>query len=624
MCGFIGIFENSRDEGIEQRIVHAMAKIKHRGPDDSGTYTDRQRGYCVGHVRLSIIDTSDAARQPMVSADGRYVLVYNGEIYNFAYLCKKHCADIESVNRKSDTSVLLHLFIKYGPACLNLLDGMFAFAVFDKCDRTVFLARDRFGEKPLYWSQSDRGFVFGSEVQAVRGLISDRVPQLNGEAICAYHSMGSIPAPLTVYTNINALEPGCWFEYSEREVKRGIYWSIGDALNKGDRDGFMSRADVISRTSELLVSASRSRLVSDVPVGLFLSGGLDSGALASLCGRGNSMLQTALCLDFEESRYSEFGLARETAERFNLDLVSSLSREDDFVDSLGAFFSAMDQPTTDGYNTYFVSKAAKETGIKVWLSGVGGDEFFGGYPSFERMPRLHLASQVGQNFIPEFIIDYACTRLWRNLRMSRVLHLFDKGPAWLRAYQVCRNVIPLRNVNAILAAARTKSACRYESLDRLYPELPTLGDPMQITSMLEAAVYMRSQLLRDMDNFSMAHSIELRSPFLDHNLFEFLLTLPQTFKYSQARKKALLIDSLPSPLPERVVRQPKRGFTFPVEEWIRKGLEASFADVVFDSKNQDIWDLELLKKMWQAFKRNEIPWGVMWTFYAFARWREQH
>lgn len=617
MCGLVGICGTMGVTAETDNLDAALQAIAHRGPDGFGRFDSPW--VSLRHARLSIIDLSASANQPMHSADGRFVIVYNGEIYNYQELYRRYLHDDPAVNKNSDTSVLLSLFIRFGKHCLPLLNGMFAFAICDLETRRIFLARDRFGEKPLFWTLQRNIFAFASELRALRTALPALVGDIDNEACAIYHMIGSIPAPNTIYRNVSALAPGHWLDLRGDKIQIGRYWSL-PAPAEDPAQGARLAADALSRTREHLLDAVQSRMVSDVPVGLFLSGGFDSGSILSLLASSGFAGTTAICLDFPEAKYSEYELAKRSSESYGGVLHRHVIDAGQFVGSLPAFFAAMDQPTNDGFNTYFVCQAARELGIKVWLSGVGGDEAFGGYPSFSRLGRLSALARI-LRFAPSTLVEYGAAAVRDYPRLSRVAHLGDRGSPNIRAYQTLRNALPWRLARDVVSPIWNESWRFPELLDRLYPDHNPRADAFQIASLFESHIYMGSQLLRDIDNFSMAHSIELRAPFLSHRLFESVYLLEQALKRSSGESKPLLANALPNPLPKEVRAQPKRGFTFPLEVWLRSFIRKSFEDVAFDPSMRTIWDQRVVRRFWEAHLAGRVHWGTMWQLYAFARWR---
>ena len=620
MCGFVGFRDFRTGRPAASGLDAALAEIRHRGPDGEDRLLINEFGFA--HARLSIIDLTDAAKQPMVDESGRFVLLFNGEIYNYRELAENHFADDHSLNRESDSAVLLAMYVRFGRECLKHLNGMFAFAVVDLATRSIFLARDRFGEKPLYWVKIKDCIAFASEIGALKRVVPDHDWSIDPDALLLYHGVGSIPAPFTIYRGVRALRAACWLEFDGRgESADGTYWALGGESHLKPQD----REEAVEGCRNRLLDAVQSRMVSDVPVGIFLSGGLDSGSILSLISTLGVQTPEALCIDFPDMRFSEYHLAAQTADRFGARLHRSLVTPEEFAANLESFFRSADQPTTDGFNTYFVSLHAKALGIKVWLSGVGGDELFGGYPSFQRIGRLIRLSRALQCILPPSFGRMIELRFPHHYRWARVVSLGNKGDTASRAYQCLRNTIPARMVADLMSAAAQRDAdYALRLIDGIYPDTATCVDNFQRASLMESGVYMASQLLRDIDNFSMAHSIEVRAPFLDHRLHDYVFRQQLRFKSQDGRNKPFLVDVLPNSLPMKVAMQSKQGFTFPIESWLRKDLRASFETCVLDPRNADFWDVSAVSRLWQAYLAGTIPWRVPWQFYAFSRWFRAH
>jgi asparagine synthase (glutamine-hydrolysing) len=619
MCGFVGILNMQPSAPMHARLDAALAAIRHRGPDGDGKYVAGRFG--LAHARLSIIDLSDAASQPMCDRTGRYVLVFNGEIYNFRELARKFFEHDPLLNGHSDTAVLLAMYVRFGRECLKYLDGMFSFVVVDLVSHSVFMARDRFGEKPLYWVRTTDCLAFGSELRALKKLVPDGDWNIDRRSLLLFHGIGSIPAPYTIYCGARAVPAASWIEFAaDGSCEEGRYWRLGDDCRSETGTG-----SAVDACRHLLLGAVESRLVSDVPVGIFLSGGLDSASLMSLTRSLGVPVPESLCIDFDEPPFSEYHLARETAARFGSTLHRYLITAKDFFEGLPGFFAAADQPTTDGYNTYFLAMHARHTGLKVWLSGVGGDELFGGYPSFRLLGRRSRLSRLLQSLRLESLCELLQWIAPHEYRLGRMLQLSRKGPIAIRAYQSLRNTLPVTIANAFLSPGyRLDIDEAFNLIDSIYPDVDRYNDDFQRASALESGVYMASQLLRDIDNFSMAHSIEVRAPFLHHRLFDAVFGLPKQRKIADDRAKPLLLDALIDPLPNAVATQPKRGFTFPTQVWLQDRLDRSLESTVLHRDLDAFWNMGAVVKLWQLYRAGRIHWSIPWQFYAFAHWWREH
>jgi asparagine synthase (glutamine-hydrolysing) len=599
-----------------ESLERAISSLSHRGPDGHGKYL--KDGFALGHTRLSIIDVSTAASQPMRSPDDRYALIFNGEIYNYKSLYARYCS--REVNGNSDTAVLLDLLSRFGPSCLPWLDGMYAFAFVDMHAKTVLLARDRFGEKPLYYRFDAGTLSFSSELRTLRLLMRDKAWALSENAVGLYHVMGSIPAPATIYQDVHALAPAQFVLFDTRFTRPApvIYWSLGAANEARAQPASVEEATEVTRA--LLVGAVRSRLVSDVPVALFLSGGFDSSALMSCCAALGHPQKLAVCVDFEEEQFSEYQKAAAVARHYGATVHRHVVTQSSFEQTIDEFFSSMDQPTADGYNTFFVCRAASNFGIKVWLSGVGGDELFGGYSSFSRMTRWSAASRLLQRAFDGRIIDRMSPHLQSKVKTSRILHMSQHGDARLRAYQACRNPLPVRNAGIVLGFNADRREKLSAFVDAHYPDCPPSFDDFQAATLFESSVYMRSQLLRDIDNFSMAHSLELRAPFLDARLFQSVLSMDRKYKARGNTIKPLLGKAVPIAFPSEILDQRKQGFGFPVDLWLRKGVDRWFLDIAQRVESAGLWNRRAIDELWGAYQSRKVHWSVIWNLFAFGKW----
>jgi asparagine synthase (glutamine-hydrolysing) len=616
MCGITGLWnQNLAEEELLKRVEVSTKLLEHRGPDDSGIWHDKALSLALGHRRLSIIDATSNAHQPMIHKTNNYALVFNGEIYNYRELEKKYKLLCHDEKEYGDTAVLLELLVKFGVDALEYLDGMFAFAFFDKTKQKLTLARDRFGEKPLYWNNSGGIFCFSSEITTLVPLINTTL-DINEESLAIYHMMGSVPAPRTIYTDIHALEPGSFITINTKfqpQIKN--YWDIKSSFNRSNKNQKNNGSDA---TQELLINSVRSRMVSDVPVGIFLSGGIDSNSILATLNNQKILPDMALSVDFPESEYSEFSIAQTSAEQFGVPMERLVMDQSSFTKGLPTFFSAMDQPTMDGFNTFFLTQAAQQIGIKVWLTGVGGDELFGGYPSFKRMMILSNVIKVMQKIMPSrLMVELSSSNI--SIRNSRILNSLVNGPAQTRCYQSNRLILPPAKIRSLLNTTMDNNIL-LKLLDSCYPTMPDNMDAYQAATYLETSIYMASQLLRDIDNFSMAHSIEVRAPFLEHHLFQNILSLNKNKKIDGKRIKPLLQDMVPGGLPSIIPQTIKRGFTFPIEKWLKTGLEKNYKEVVLNSDNSSFWNLNSLENIWKNYEKGKVHWTMLWNFYSFSMW----
>ena len=586
MCGIGGIF-NYRGAlgGDTAELVRISGHMASRGPDGASEWWSADGIIGIAHRRLAIIDLSPRAAQPMVSGDARFTITFNGEIYNHAELREELRSRGHVFRTTSDTEVLLNLYSEQGPQMVRRLRGMFAFAIWDSKQEELLLCRDHFGIKPLYYSDDGKTFRFASLVKALMagGHISSAV---DPAALAGFCVLGSVPEPFTIYSSIRALPAGCTL-LIKRDYVGGPhqYFNVASVLqDAGAERKTGSEQEIQAQVDDALRDSVRHHLVSDVSVGLFLSSGIDSGVLTGLAGELNSSsagdsLQ-AITLGFKEfvgQSDDEIPLAKVISEHYATNHSVRYVGKDQFTADLPKILSAMDQPTIDGINTWFVGKAARELGMKVALSGLGGDELFGGYPSYRDVPRwarmLSWPSRVpglGGAF-RQVLTSSAVVRNRFNPKMPGMLEF---GGTYEGAYLLRRGIFMPWELPQLLGPTVARRGL--EQLDLLghlrSALLPDPELPFARVAALEFSLYMRNQLLRDTDWASMAHSLEVRVPFVDHVLLKKLA--PLLLAPERPGGKAWLAASPQPPLPDQIRNRPKTGFGTPIHQWI-DGVTAS-------------------------------------------------
>ncbi len=564
MCGLNGLVRLEESATLDlAELERTSAALAPRGPDGSGTWADPQGRYAVAHRRLAIIELSDLGAQPMASADGRFVLAFNGVIYNHHELGQELEREGVSLRGGSDTEVLVEMWSRFGAACLERLRGMYALALWDTTEGSLTLVRDPYGIKPLYYATGGGVLRFASQVRALEagGATSGDV-DLGG--LVGFLRWGFVPEPRTLRKAIRAVPAGCCLE-----VRHGVVQTPRRFhLPRVDRSG--------EPLPEALEDSVRHHLVADRRVAVFLSAGVDSALVAALASRGGAR-PTTLTLRFEEfegSAQDEAPLAREVARHLGTEHVEHTVTEAEFRSVEEAFRAAMDQPTMDGLNTFLISRIAHQHGYRVALSGLGGDELFGGYPAFTDVPQWHRAARWAR-FVP------GAASIWR--RVGHLASPSPKAPEVLQkartlggAYELRRGLFVDSEIEALLGAdqllagldAMAEEDVVTSALGEWKPP-PRSDDPWLCVQRLESLVYMRNQLLRDADWASMASALELRVPLVDVVLWQQLAALG--FEPGRSRGKAAVLREIAPGLPSRIYSRPKTGFVTPQGRWQSEG-----------------------------------------------------
>ncbi len=591
-----------------------MAALAHRGPDHQGLRILDVDGARLGlaHTRLAILDLSPAGRQPMAGPDEGSWITYNGEIYNFRELGERLAGRSGQFRSRTDTEVILKALDLWGLGAISRFRGMFAFAYWDQRTRKLIFARDPIGIKPLYFYQSGRTLVFASEVRAL--LASGLVPRrLSPQGLVSYLRTGSIEAPWTIIDGVQSLLPG---HYAVAGCDGGLEQSRYDSgivlPDKAARPA--SRSQAAAELFEILKESVRLHLVSDVPVGVFLSGGIDSSALVALMAQTCAVAPKTFSVVFAEKEYSEACHAKLVAERFGAEHREIPLTEGDLLRLLPDALSAMDQPTADGVNSFVVSKAVKDAGITVALSGLGGDELFAGYPSFRRallvqrmLNRAPVALRRGCARVGGAVLNGSVTRrkFWELLGS-------DGSPA--AAYSISRRLFSpaeIGRLTSFIGAWTTLEPCATE-------------DPVNAISRMEMQQYMANTLLRDTDSMSMAHSLEVRVPFVDTAVIKYVLQIPGEWKISNGVPKPLLLDALGDHLPESIWRRPKMGFSLPFERWMRSALRTELDGAFCDAARPDGVRADAARSIWLRFTESpeKEKWSRAWALYVIRKWCE--
>lgn len=615
MCGIAGFVGAATPvEAREEAVTRMCLAMIHRGPDDWGLST---RGPAtIGMRRLAIFDPTNG-HQPMTTPDGRFTIVFNGAIYNFLSLQ----AELESAGwtfrTRCDTEVLLAALAHWGQEALKRLRGMFAFALWDATDESLLLARDPFGIKPLYFAQEGQSLVFASEVSAL--LTSGAIAgQIDPVAVADYLAWFAVPAPRTIYRGVMSLQPGERLKFCRGKVEIHPAWTFR-SLPSGAAP-CATREDFVRELRARLEDTIQAHVLADVPVGAFLSGGLDSAVVAGLMSRASGNALKTFSIGFEEDDFSEADYAEATARHFGAIHHTRILTGDEVARDLDKFLDACDQPTGDGVNTYYASQTAQEGGVKVALSGLGGDELFGGYPSFRAIPAL-----AGK--LP----------MWRLIPgplRSVVTGFLDLGGVRSRKLSDflghARDAHELNALNRrVFSESRRRSMltpdvlAQVRDLGPFHPALNELradvgaADMHSLVSAWELRTYMADVLLRDSDTMSMRHSLELRVPFIDRPFIEWLWRQPADFKQDPRHPKSVLADATADILPPGLLRRKKRGFTLPFPIWMRSDLRP-FIDETFSETSvgrSGLFSVLPVQALWKTFLAggDNREWSRVWS-----------
>ena len=567
MCGINGVYRFSGQSYSQDVITKMNDTILHRGPDAGGTFVDDY--VQLGHRRLSIIDTEARSDQPFKSADGRYILIFNGEIYNYKEL-KPHLTDYHFLT-DSDTEVVLASFIKWGEQCVKYFNGMFAFAIWDTQTKSMFIARDRLGIKPLYYHLDNETIIFSSALKAI--LSTNIVPRkLNRNGLVDYLRFQTVHAPFTIIDNVFSLMPGEYMVLNDerQDIKR--YWSPTENYQISKPN----KPEITKTIREKLSSAVERRLMSDVPFGAFLSGGIDSSIIVALMADIQSTPVDTFSVVFKEEAYSERKYAKMMADRYKTNHHEIELTADHFKELIPNALEFLDHPSGDGLNTYVVSKYTKEAGITMALSGLGGDELFGGYSIFNQV--LDLQSKKWLSSFPNYArkqVGNIYHAVKRNVPSSKIKALLKQEYFDTEyIHQFYRQVLMDNQIQKLITADHLPLNRSFEIAHELvgYKTNGWALPPLSRVSVAEISTYMQNVLLRDSDQMSMAHALELRVPFLDHELVEYVLGIPDIIK-KPVTPKELLVEAFKDKLPSEVYDRKKNGICTAIRSMDEKRVE---------------------------------------------------
>lgn len=620
MCGINGIYDLKNISNPRQVIESMNNSMVHRGPDAEGIFEDEN--IVLGHRRLSIIDLEEASNQPMTSQDGRYTIVFNGEIYNFQEI--KELLPEYKWKSKGDTEVILAAWQEWGVNAIKQLNGMFALGIYDQVKNDLHVFRDRMGIKPLYFFYNETQFAFSSSIKALlqTGLIPKKI---DPESLIDYLRFQTVQTPKTIIEQVYQLEPGHYIRVHQDGIEKKAFWSMEKDFLPVPRNYDKIKAEV----RNLLTASIERRLISDVEVGAFLSGGIDSSLIVGIIKKELGKDIATFNVNFAEEEFSEAKYARLVADKFQTKHTEINLKPEDFLEKLPEALSKMDHPSGDGPNTYVVSEVTKKQGITVALSGLGGDELFAGYDIFKRIPEVQ-----GKKWLlsfPAYIRKLMAKGLLlkSNSISSRKIGDVIKQPYFDTEYiyQFNRQVFLDFQIEKMTGRSKlppnSSFTLGHEKIGFDTPgwNLPSLSK----ISYMEISTYMQNVLLRDSDQMSMAHSLEVRVPFLDHKLVEYALGVPDFAKYPH-KPKRLLIDAFEDILPEEVWNRKKMGFVLPYEKWMKNELQTFCEERLDVLKELEHFDKNELDKLWKQFLNGNklLSWARIWSLVVLGHWIKEN
>jgi len=613
MCGIAGIV--GRGFEFENHPINKMAsQLIHRGPDATGYYI--QDDIALGHTRLSVIDLSENANQPFLTQDQRYTIVYNGEIYNYRELRTK-IPEYE-FRSNSDTEVVLAAYFKWGVDCLSRFNGMFAFAIWDSYDKTLFVARDRMGIKPLYYCHNDH-FIFGSEIRSL--ISSGLIPKKTSyQSISEFLTYQTVHAPHTIVDKVFQLRAGNYGIVKNNTFEEHRYWSPTDNFKPNHK----SIIDIQSDIKQLLFKSVEKRMISDVPLGAFLSGGIDSSAIVGVMSSLSDQAINTFSIGFDEKQFDESQYSSLIAKSFNTQHQQLKLSAQNLLDQLPNALAALDSPSGDFVNSYIVAQETKRHGLTVALSGLGGDELFAGYPVFRQYCKTQNAAfwflnHSMRKFIAPLIASFATPH--KKNRIKEMVSL--KTPELNNLYPIFRKI---HTENTLKSIIKVKSSSG-SPIGAILSKIDDINKfpPLSQLSIAEIETYSQNVLLRDADRMGMAHALEVRVPFFDHELVEYMLNIPDKFK-EPVQSKRLLIDSLGGMLPKEITNRNKQGFTFPWEKWMKTELESFCDQQILALENFEVFNTQIIQNNWMKFKAGdkETHWSQIWLLVVLSHWMNKN
>jgi asparagine synthase (glutamine-hydrolysing) len=592
MCRIAGIISPGANPDKIKGTVNTMCNtLQHGGPDDEGIFSDKEKGLVFGHRRLSLIDLTSNGHQPMADVHKKAWITFNGEIYNYRELKEELIKLGAQFNSNSDTEVIIQAYLYWGITSFEKIQGMFAFALYDTIKNVTYLVRDSNGIKPLYYHIQNKQLSFASEIKALKqaGVTTEADENWH----IRFLAYGHIPEPYTTLKNVFSLPKGSFLKWFNKDSTFTIntYTQTHDAnlvYNAGQAQEYIHHA--------LKVAVNR-QLVADAPLGVFLSGGIDSSIITLLTNQQHQNLKT-VSIFFNENAYDESSYQNAVAAKIQGEKFAHLVKQQDFNEYLPQIINAMDMPTTDGINSWFISKYAHDDGLKAVLSGIGADELFGGYPSFKRIKHVGLLRRLPKSL-------FSAARYFKADRYKKLSYL--QHDHYLADYLLLRGIFVPDDIAKILDAD-VKQVDEVLFGDCSYPPIKNYNQ--QLASDFETNLYMQNQLLRDTDIMSMSHGLEVRVPFLDEEFKKVVENIAPQIRFDNHPPKKLLIDSFKDILPETVWNRPKMGFSFPLQQWMKQHADIS---------NESLYTNKTAKSIIKQFKNDGVHWSKAFMLYQLNK-----
>ena len=617
MCGINGVYNHQSLTDVENKVKQMNSLTKHRGPDFSDIYLDST--VCLGHNRLAIIDLDSKSNQPFISNDENLVLVYNGEIYNFLEL-KKQLSKSYKFKTESDTEIIIAAYHAWGIEMVYKFNGMFSFALWDKTKEELFLCRDRFGIKPLYYLEINQSIIFSSSLKAVKSLYAKDL-NVKEDDLLDFIQYGTVHQPNTILESVKSVPRASFLKISNQETKIFEYWNLFENTIPSK-----PVKEPLKNIEKLILESVENRLISDVPYGIFLSGGIDSSILVAAASKVSNQNTNTFSVVFKEKGFDERKFSRMMASKYKTNHFELELTPDDILHQIEEPFKFMDHPSVDGINTFFISKQVHQKGFKMALSGAGSDELFAGYPVFKQVFELENKKWL-YSFPPQLrnLFGKLLIKQKQSLKSKKMAEILNLKLLQLPYFYPIFRKILTNDAISMLTDIRNISYENYPfkwGLSEIDSKKRGSRYPLiSKISALEIETYLQNVLLRDADQMGMANSLEIRVPFLDHNLVEYVLSLPNELKFPSSAKK-LLIDSTNGWIPDEIIHRKKMGFVLPWESWMKNELRSFCEESILNLDYYSAFNMGRVNLLWKDFLNGKpnVNWIQVWSLVVLGKW----